>query len=91
MKTFGKDKDYRKALYKNLNFALSTRKQIKTTLTRAKKIKSAFLKKFGGKIELTKLGERKGDGVEMVLMEWTKKNENKTDTTKRNKKELASS
>ncbi len=95
MKTYGKDKDYRKALYKNLIGALRIHKKIKTTLSKAKKIKREFLKKNGGKVKVYQVGERWGDGAEMVILEWIKenlqsKNENKTNKITADKKRVAS-
>lgn len=67
-KTFGKDKDFRKALIKNLIRNLTTHRKIKTTLTRGKQLKMVVPKMTGGVVRLVRLSERRGDGVTQVIV-----------------------
>lgn len=94
MKKIGRGRDYKKALFKNLEKALLTHKKIKTTLSKGKKLKPMFLKKHGGEIKINKIGERLGDNTAQVILQWLrkeeKKDENKTDKKKSDRKKVAS-
>lgn len=95
MKKTGRGRDYKKALFKNLEKALFIHKKIKTTLAKGKKLKPMFLKKYGGEVKISRIGERMGDNTVQALLQWIKKeekaNENTNNKTETNRKKVASS
>lgn len=94
MKKTGRGRDYKKALFKNLAKALFTHQKIKTTLAKGKRLKPIFLKKHGGEVKITRIGQRRGDSTVQVVLQWVKKentDENTNNQTKANRKKVASS
>ena len=72
MKKIGKGKDYQRALVRNLTQSLFAHAKIVTSKKKAALVQSAIVKKYGGTVKTYRVGRKRGDGSQQILVVWNK-------------------